>query len=138
MHHEVILGLLDAALEDNRISKAERAEIERAATWLSVDVSEWDTLTKAGRKRVKQRRAEFTASVKGKVVVFTGQGVHPHNVREALALKHGMTPKKTLGAKADLVVIGSEELDTATVQKARAAEIPLMVESTFWQRLGEL
>ena len=49
LHHEFVLGLLDAALGDRRISKAEREAVERAATWLGVDLSDWDAMVKAAR-----------------------------------------------------------------------------------------
>ncbi|MFN3217997.1 MAG: exonuclease domain-containing protein [Acidimicrobiales bacterium] len=137
LHHEVVLGMIDAALEDRRISKDEKSAIERAAVWLDVDLSDWDQLVKASRKRVTQRRKEFAASLSGKTVVFTGRGVHPNNIREALAIKHGMDPKKQITSKTELVVIGSADVDNATVQTARSAGIPIVIESTLWQRLGE-
>jgi DNA polymerase III subunit epsilon len=138
LHHEVVLGMLDAALEDRRISKVEKLEIERAAAWLDVDISDWDPLVKAARSRVKVARKEFAASMAGRTVTFTGRGVHPNNIREALALKHSMVVTKSLTKKTDLVVIGSADLDSATVQKAREAGVEVVVETTFWQRLGEI
>jgi DNA polymerase-3 subunit epsilon len=137
LHHEIVLGMIDCALEDRRISKAERAEIDRAAAWLGVDLADWDVLVKAARKRVKTKRDEFAASVSGKTIVFTGQGVHPNNIREALAMKHGMVPQKSFSQQTDFVVIGAADLDTKTVQAARDAGTAIVVESLFWQRLGE-
>ena len=138
LHHEIVLGMLDLALEDRRISKDERAEIERAALWLGVDLSDWDELVKAARSRVNAARKDFAASIAGRTVTFTGRGVHPNNIREALALKHGMKTTKSLTKKTDLVVIGSEDLDSAILQKAREASIEIIVESTLWLRLGEM
>jgi len=138
IHHEIVLGMLDTALEDRRISKQERTEIERAAVWLGVDLSDWDTFVKAARARVKVAQKEFAESMAGRTVMFTGRGIHPNNIREALAMKHSMAVSKSLTKKTDLVVIGTEELDSATVKKAREAGIEVIVESTLWRRLGEI
>ena len=138
LHHEVVLGLIDVALEDRRISKAERTEIERAAAWLGVDVSDWEALVKASRSRVKSAQKAFADSLAGRTAVFVGRGVHPKNIREALAAKHNLAVVKSLTAKTDLVVIGSADLDNATVQKARESGIEIVVETSLWRRLGEL
>jgi DNA polymerase III subunit epsilon len=138
VHHEIILALLDRALEDRRLSKDERAEIERAAAWLGVDLSNWDDLVKGARRRVKARQAEFAASLVGKGVVFTGRGVHPSNIREALAAKHQMQVQRAVGPSTSLLIVGSETIETAAVQKAREGQIPILLEAVFWQRLGEI
>ena len=137
LHHEVILELLDAALEDRRISKTERNEIETAAVWLGVDLSNWDDLVKAGRARVKHARQEFAASIAGRTVHFTGKGVHPANIREALASKNGLNVAKSLTKSVDLLVVGREDLESTTVTKAREAGVEILAEATLWARLGE-
>ena len=40
LHQELVLGLIDTALEDRKITKREREEIERVAAWLGVDLSD--------------------------------------------------------------------------------------------------
>lgn len=138
IHHEIVLGMLDQALADNRVNKDEKREIERAAVWLGVDLADWKSVVAASRKRVKAERKAFSESVKGRQVVFTGRGLHPNNIRKALAESHGAVVSTSFSGKTELLVIGSEELDNATVAKARSAGVEIMLESTFWQRLGEL
>jgi DNA polymerase III epsilon subunit-like protein len=137
IHLDVIGNLIEVALEDNKISPKEKAEIERAATWLGVNLDDWKVMVSAARKQVKEQRATFAAKWAGKQVAFTGRGDYPFNIREALALKHGITAKKSLNKDTELLVIGSAALDTKTVQAARKLDVPVMVESSFWSRLGE-
>lgn len=138
LHQELILGLIDTALEDRKISKAERAEIENVAAWLDVDLSEWDAVVKAGRARIKAAVDEFRKEMGGKTLAFSGVGIHKPNIREALAAKHGFRYATTTGSGTDLLVIGTNQTDTAQVQKAREDNVPIMVETTFWRRLGEV
>lgn len=139
LHRDLILKLIDTALQDRKISKTERDEIERVATWLGVDLSDWDAMVKAARARAKSAVAEFKVEIAGKKVVFTGSGVHTSSIREALASKHGFGYARIASDRStDLLVIGTAKTDTSQVSKAREAGIPIMVEAEFWRRLGEL
>lgn len=137
LHQELVLDLIDTALDDRRISRAERAEIERTAAWLNVDVSQWDSMARAARARIKAAVDDFRSEVKGKSIAFTGAGIHKPNVREALAAKHGFGYGTRVGDGVDLLIIGTELTATQQVEKARESAVPIMVESAFWQRLGE-
>jgi NAD-dependent DNA ligase len=53
-------------------------------------------------------------------------------------MKHGMAVSRSVSGNTHLVVIGSEEVETNAVQKAREAGLAIMLESIFWQRLGEM
>ncbi|MPZ51353.1 MAG: hypothetical protein GEU79_01225 [Acidimicrobiia bacterium] len=138
LHQEVVLGLIDTALEDNRISKAERAEIEQLATWLSVDVSDWTAITKAARARIKAAVADFRDEMADKRVAFTGTGIHKANFREALAAKHSFDYSTRVRGDTDLLVIGTESTEAKQVEMAQEIGIPILVESTFWRQLGEV
>ena len=138
LHRELILGMLDRALEDRRITTNERAEIERVAQWLDVDLSDWDAMVKAARRRVKEAVEAYRAEVRGLSIAFTGAGIHKANVREAFAAKYGFEYQSRVGSATNLVVIGTEGTETAQHAKARELGVPVVVESTFWRRLGEL
>lgn len=138
LHQELVMGLIDTALDDRRITKSERAEIEKVATWLGVDVSEWDAIVRAARVRVRAAIDEFREELKGRSVAFTGVGIHKANIREALAAKHGFAYGTRVNPSVDLLVAGTERTETQQVAKARQLGIPIMVEATFWKRLGEL
>jgi DNA polymerase III subunit epsilon len=138
VHNDVLADLFDDALSDNRVSKAERAGLETAATWLGVNISDFDAWVKASKVRRKDAQQRFRAQITGKIVVMTGKGVHPTNIREALAAKHAFTITATHRPDAHLVVVGSETTTTAAVSAAQAAGTPVMVETEFWRRLGEL
>ena len=137
LHQELVLGLIDTALGDRKISRDERADIETVATWLDVDVSDWDTMVRAARARIKAAVKSFRDEIVGKKVAFSGAGIHQPNIREALALKHKFAYLTTVEG-ADLLVIGTEQTDTAQVRKAHELGAPIMVESSFWRRLGEV
>ncbi len=138
LHQEFVLGLIDAAMEDRRITKAERAEIEKVAAWLNVDVSEWDAMVRAARMRWKAAVEEFRSEMQGTSVAFTGAGIHTPSIREALAAKHGFEYGSHVSDGVALLVVGTENTETQEVGKAQALGVPLMVESTFWRRLGEV
>ncbi len=138
IHHELVLAMVNQALADNKMSQAEQAEIRRAATWLDVDVSDWKTIVAAARKRVKAARKEFSERIEGRNVVFVGRGVHPNNIRKALAESHGAVVGSRYAAKTDLLIIGSADLDNKSVENARRDGTEIIVEQTFWQRLGEI
>jgi DNA polymerase III subunit epsilon len=138
LHRQLVIDLIDRALDDRKMSRSEREEIERVAAWLGVDLHDWDTMVKAGRARVKAAVAEFRADVVGKSIVFAGAGVHPPNIREAFAAKYGFTYGRRVSERTDLVVIGTSDTDTAQVVKAGQLGVPVMVEVEFWRRLGEL
>lgn len=138
VHHDVVSELFDAALLDNRVSKAEREMLERTATWLGVSVGDFDAFVKAARVRKKEAAAAFRTELAGKTVVMTGKGVHPANIREALAAKHRFAITPNYRQDAYLVVIGSETTQTAASDAARAGGARILVETDFWRRLGEL
>lgn len=138
LHQEVVLGLIDTALDDRKISKAEREEIEKVATWLGVDLSDWNAVVKAARARIKAAVNDFRSEMTGKSVAFTGAGIHKANIREALAAKHGFEYASRVTADTDLLVIGTEKTETQQVAKAREQSVPVMVETTFWRRMGEV
>lgn len=138
LHQELVLGLIDTALDDRRISKTEREEIERVAAWLGIDLSEWDAMVRAARKRIKAATTEFRADIVGKNVAFTGSGIHPANIREALAAKLEFNYSRNVGNQTDLLVVGSADTDTAQLRKAQESGVPVLFESAFWQKLGEL
>jgi DNA polymerase-3 subunit epsilon len=136
LHHDLVLSMLDTALEDNRVSKQERAEIEQAAAWLDVDLTAWDDMVKAARVRARQARAAFKEDMQGKVVAFTGRGVHPQQIRQALAEQHGMVFKTRVGADTELLVVGSDSVENQQTQAAVARGLPVMLEAAMWSRLG--
>lgn len=138
LHQELVLGLLDTALDDNKISKAEREEIEQVGRWLGVDLTAWDAMVKAARARIKAAAAEFRAEMQGKTVAFTGVGIHNASIREALCTKLGIAYSSRVSDDTDLLVIGTEQTETQQVEKARAQGVPVIVESSFWRRLGEV
>ena len=137
-HHDVLCDLFDTALEDNKVSKAERAALENTAAWLGVSVGDFDAWVKAARVRRKEMQKEFRESVHGQAIVITGKGVHPANIRDALALKHGFTLTNRFRPDAFIVVTGTDTVTTAAVTEARAAGVEVMTETTFWRRMGEL
>jgi len=132
------MGLIDTALEDNKVSKAEREESERIATWLAVDTSDWTAMVRAARAEIKARVQAFRDEMAGTSVAFSGSGIHKSNIREALAAKHAFDYSALVSDSTDLLVIGSEQTETRQVDRARERGIPVMVESTFWRQLGEV
>ncbi len=91
----------------------------------------------AARTGVKLAQAAFHEEVIGKTVGFAGRGLHPASIRDALALKHGMVIKPPTSSDLDLLVVSAEDLATAAVAAAREGGVPIIVEQTFWERLGE-
>ena len=138
VHHDVVGELFDAALLDNRVSKAERETLEHTAAWLGVAVGDFEAFVKAARVRRKEAAAAFRTELAGKIVVMTGKGVHPANIREALGAKHRFTITANYRQDAYLVVIGSQTTQTAASDTARAGGARILVETDFWRRLGEL
>lgn len=118
------MGLIDTALEDNKVSKAEREEIERIATWLGVDTSDWTAMVKAARAEVKGRVQAFRDEMAGGSVAFSGSGIYKPNIREALAAKHTFAYSTRVSESTDLLVIGSEQIETRQVDMARKARHP--------------
>jgi DNA polymerase III subunit epsilon len=137
-HHTIICEMFDEAVGDGRVTAAERALLTTRAAWLGVDITDFDAWVKAGKVRRKLAQAAFREWVKNTTIVMTGKGVHPANIREALALKHGFVLKNQYRPDVALVVIGSETTATAVVTTAREAGIEIMIESVFWRKLGEL
>ncbi len=119
LHQEFVLGLLDTALEDRRIVKAEREEIGKVAVWLGVDLSDWDAMVKAAKARIKADVDEFRREIAGRTITFSGAGIHQANIREAFAAKHRFNYATTVVSSTDLLVIGTHQTDTAQVRKAR-------------------
>lgn len=138
LHQELVLGLIDTALDDNRINKVERDEIEQVSRWLGVDLTAWDAMVKAARARIKLAIAEFRSDLEGRCVAFSGAGIHNASIREALCAKYGITYSTRVGGETDLLVVGTEQTDTQQVERARGQGVPIMVESSFWRRLGEV
>lgn len=137
VHMDVIHTLIETALHDRRISKAERVEITRAAAWLDVDLTEWDAFVAAAKLRIKAAAAEFAQELHGRVVAFTGSGLHTPSIREALATKCGFAYAERVTVDTALLVVGSAKTANAQVQKATELGVPTMIEPQFWRRLGE-
>ena len=136
MHEVVVDAMVEAALDDNRVTAEERREIEQAATWLGVDVSDMDTRVKAARQRIKDAQARFRERMDGVTVAFTGRGGHPKDVREALAASHGITTKTRVTDDTDLLVVGSLQTDNKQTERAAQDGLQVMVEHAFWAKLG--
>lgn len=134
LHDEFFAGLVDMALEDNKVTQQERADLDRAAGWLGI--SDLDGAVKSGRARGKERAAAKREEMQGRVVAFTGAGLYNKEVRQALAEKHGMEYRSRVRPDVDLLVIGKATVDNQTVVSARALEIPVVVEPAFWSSLG--
>jgi DNA polymerase-3 subunit epsilon len=134
LHDEFFAGLVDLALEDNKVTQAERRELDRAAGWLGVN--DLDAAVKAGRARRKDRTAAKREEMQGKIVAFTGTGIYNKDIRQALAEKHGMEYRSRVRSDVELLVIGKATVDNQTVSSARALEIPVIVEPAFWSSLG--
>lgn len=134
LHDEFFAGLVDFALEDNKVTQQERADLDRAAGWLGV--TDLDGAVKTGRARSKERAAAKREEMQGKVVAFTGAGLYNKDIRQALAEKHGMEYRSRVRSDVDLLVIGKATVDNQTVASARALEIPVVVEPAFWSSLG--
>lgn len=73
-----------------------------------------------------------------KTVAFTGRGIHPPNLREALAVKNQIIYKTTVTAGCDLLGIRSASVANAQVDKSRETGVPVMTEAMFWQMLVKL
>jgi DNA polymerase-3 subunit epsilon len=134
LHDEFFAGLVDVALEDNKVTQEERKELDRAAGWLGV--TDLDAAVKTGRARRKELAAAKREKMQGKIVAFTGAGLYNKDVRQALAEKHGMEYRSRVRADVELLVIGKATVDNQTVASARALEIPVIVEPAFWDSLG--
>lgn len=134
LHREFFAGLVDGALEDNKVTQEERRDLDRAAEWLGID--DLDSAVKTGRIRRKELAAAKREEMKGNVVAFTGAGVYTKEVRQALAEKHGMEYRSRVRPDVDLLVIGKATVDNQTVASARALEIPVIVEPAFWSSIG--
>jgi len=95
-------------------------------------------MVRASRVRIKAAVDEFRSDVAGKSIAFTGAGIHKPNIREALATKHGFAYGTHVKEGVDLLVIGTDQTETQQVEKARERGVPIMVEVSFWRRLGEV
>ena len=137
LHREFLDGLLDAAMEDRKLSKAERDELHRAAVWLGVEAGDLDMLVRQARARSRARVEAVRTELRGRVVAFTGRGIYSSSIREGLCLKYGIQYKNGLTSECGLLVIGSNDVANASVLKARQLGLPVIVESAFWDRLGE-
>jgi DNA polymerase III subunit epsilon len=135
VHQDLLSELFDSALDDNRVSKSERIALENSAAWLGVNLGSFDAWAKAARVRRRDTINKFRTSLKGQTVVFTGRGVHPSNIREALA---GFTLSANYRSDALFVVVGSDTTATAAVQAARDNNATILLETDFWRRCGEL
>ncbi|MEW6472921.1 MAG: exonuclease domain-containing protein [Actinomycetota bacterium] len=137
LHREFLDVLLDAALADRTLSKDEREQIQKVAIWLGVEAGDLDLLIRQARARGRAQVDDARAEMKGRVVTFTGRGIYSNSIREGFCAKYGIVFTTSVGATCDLLVIGSDEVENATVAKARERGIPMMVERAFWYRLGE-
>ena len=137
-HHAIICEMFDDAVGDGRVTAAERTLLTTRAAWLGVEINDFDAWVKAGKVRRKLAQTAFRERVKDTTIVMTGKGVHPVNIREALALKHGFAVKNQYRPGVALVVVGSETTATVAITAAREAGAEVMIESVFWRKLGEL
>jgi NAD-dependent DNA ligase len=111
---------------------------DRVAAWLNIDISQWDAMVRAARARIKASIDAFRKDLVAKTVAFSGAGIHQPNIREALAAKHGFRYSTTVDDETDVLVIGTAQTDTAQARTARELSVPIIIETTFWRRLGEV
>jgi DNA polymerase-3 subunit epsilon len=136
LHGELIDALVEAALDDDAITADERREIEQAATWLGVDLDDWQVRVKAARQRIKDAQERFRQEMFGKTIAFVGRGGHPKDVRDALAAAHGIEAKTRLTQDTDIVAVGSTGTDNKSTQDAAGHGVPVMLEYALWSKLG--
>ena len=137
LNRDFLARVVDAALDDRTISKAEKAEIDRVATWRGIEIGDLDTAIKEGRARLKEQTKVNRAEVAGMEIAFTGRGVYSNSLREGLCLKYKIQFVTRIGPQTDALVVGAEDTENATVAAALSGNLPVMVESAFWMRLGE-
>nr|MDP8929590.1 exonuclease domain-containing protein [Actinomycetota bacterium] len=146
-HYEYLQALVDAALEDDEISEAERHELDVVAHWLGVE--------NPGLERLVRRAAPASHlsdeasskfgddSLSGCSVCFTGQltstlGGEPitRDRAQMLAVEAGLSIRQGVTKDLDLLIVADPHTQSGKAKKARQYGTRILAEQTFWRAIG--
>jgi len=138
LHREHLETHIAAALDDGRLSKAERDHVDTTATWLGIEAGDVELLIKTARARGRAETADRRQRWRGRTVAFSGRGLYSNSIREGLCLKYGMVFRTTPNVECAALVVGSADLDNAATRKAADLGVVVMAEADLWRELGEI
>ncbi|CAN5510633.1 hypothetical protein BH10CYA1_BH10CYA1_52830 [soil metagenome] len=142
-HREYVYGLIKVALEDNRITESERADIQDVASMLGFERKFVDNVIE--RMELGLLTASLTKGplqLQGQHVCFTGtstvkiNGVNLTRDRaEGIAIQHGLIPVPGVTKKTDILVIADPDSMSGKAKKARELGKRIIAEKLFFRML---
>lgn len=128
-HHLYVRGLANRALEDGKVTAAERKDLDLVASLLGVsaDVLELmlQTVARTGLE-----------SLVGKVACFTGDFGITREEATARAEAKGVVVTDSVTKKTHVLVAADPDSASGKAEKARRYGIPVIGQQEFWTRLG--
>jgi DNA polymerase III subunit epsilon len=144
LHRDYMIGLASLAWQDGRLTEAERADLEDAASSLGIAA---EVLAELITAPLVDGQGPLSAlpqqSLAGKSVCFTGQltctiGGLPITRAQAqeLAAGCGLHVQDSVTKKLDLLVVADPESLSGKARKARDYGARILVERSFWRDIG--
>lgn len=144
-HNLYLQSLVREANADNKISAAERRDLDLVRRLLGVSQEDFQTMLRSkppGETKPPPQHRNFQ-EVAGKSVCFTGElnGVlngEPitRSRAEKLAQEHGMIVKASVTKSLDFLVVADPDSMSSKAKKARDYGVLILAELVFWNMLG--
>jgi len=140
VHDRYFGDLLNAAMADEIITHAERADLRLVGTLLGIDSCSVESRIRSAERKGGPKptgSAATSSSLVGLSVCFTGQlTACTRETAERLAEEAGLVVQQNVTKKLDLLVVADPETQSGKAKKARAYGTRVMAEAAFWAALG--
>jgi DNA polymerase III subunit epsilon len=140
LHHEYLLALAIAAMEDGVLTAAERDDLNQVATLLGLQNADVDRALAAAQSETQdapRRRTERWLRP-GDVLVFTGAMQPPREDWQAEAVAAGLRVGDNVTKKTRLLVAADPDSASGKAKKARQYGIPIVHPTAYRDMLAAL
>lgn len=139
-HLSFIGGLARAAWADQRVTPAERADLEHVAHLLGLGTADIDAALEQAKVpgAAVDRKVSALAFAPGDRVVFTGEASMPRQVLSSKASAVGLVETSAVSKKTAAVVMADPLSESTKARRARELGIPIISEAVFLAMLDDL
>ncbi|AVT30218.1 hypothetical protein C6361_12745 [Plantactinospora sp. BC1] len=140
LHHEYLLALATAAIEDGVLTAAERDDLDQVASLLGLQNNDVDralAAAESGNQDAPRRRTEWRLQP-GDLLVFTGLMHPPREHWQAEAVAAGLRVGDNVTKQTRLLVAADPDSASGKAKKARQYGIPIVHPAAYRDMLAGL
>jgi DNA polymerase-3 subunit epsilon len=144
IHEEYYRRLCNTYLDDDEISEPEATDLNLVGKLLGINSTTSSIILELEKDHSTINAKVYTPNIHlNKAVCFTGAlscKIHGNIITKEkaheLAISKGLTIKKGVSSKLDLLVVADPNTNSRKAKQARELTIPIIAEMVFWNQIG--